>query len=495
MIVPMSTRISPGIARQPPITARTVLLLGGVFVTTYDFFSVNISLPALARHLGATPAQLQWIVAAYGLCFGSALLAGSRLAEVWGAWQAFRRGMLAFAATTLAAGLVADAQALIACRALQGLAAAMLSSQVLTLLAQAPDPIQRQLGFVGYGIALGLGPAVGQLVAGLAIEYDPWQAGWRLPFLVNALSALLIGLSLRAPGGPPAARARLDWAGVAVLCASTGALVLPLIEGRRLHWPAWLLLSALAGAIGVAWVWRGSTLAAKDARAPGSERIGDESAASTAGAARAPTRLPLIDPAALGRPGFPLALVTVLMFYSINASFYLILSLTMSAHYGLRPLAATAVFTVLVAAFLVPTLLAQPIRSRFGSRSMTVGCLILAAGHGWLGFALSGGASLAALLAPLVVTGLAIGLVMAPLIAAAVAVGGGGSGVSGLTGSAQWIGNAVGAAALGSLYATLGGSGLQDAALAEAWVHAVCAAVALGVGALLGRWMPDSAKQ
>lgn len=460
-------------ATKPTNAKDMYLLLSGVFVTTYDFFSINIALPAIGRQLHVTPAQLQWIVAAYGLCFGSALLAGSRLAEVWGARRAFRRGMLGFAWATMGAALAPDAYTLIGCRVLQGLAAAVLSPQVLTLLSQETDPAQRQRGFTGYGVALGLGPALGQLVAGLSVEYDPWHAGWRCAFFVNALFALCIGLRSLS-GREPQGGARLDWAGVAVLCLSMGALVLPLIEGRRLHWSGWFALPALIGALGIVWVWHRTAIVSDAAREAGV------------------TRLPLIERAALHRPRFTWALVTVLLFYSINASFYLILSLTLVAHYGLRPLASTAVFTAMVAAFLLPTLMARTIQSRFGSRALIAGAVGLAAGHGGLGWVLFHHGPLLALWAPLLTTGLALGVVMAPLIGCAVAAGGGGSGVSGLTGSAQWLGNAIGAAALGSLYFAVGGEGLRHAALAEAGVHAICVIVALVVAALLYRWVPAS---
>lgn len=463
-------------------------LLAGVVVSTYDFFSVNLLLPALARQWAATPAQLQWVVAAYGLSFGVALLAGSRLAELWGAEQAFGRGLLGFAAATLGAALAPRVEWLLACRLAQGLAAALFTPQVLTLLARQPEAM-RQRGLAGYGVALGVGPALGQLVAGLALAWGPAGSGWRTVFALNALLAGAAALAFRAQaggagrvaGGPPAPAGaagrpgaapppRMDWAGVLLLCAAMAALVLPLIEGRRLHWPAWLLLPALGGALGLALAWRRSRDAAR----------------------AQPPRLALIDPAALARPPFRWALATLGAFYAINASFYLVLSMTLQAHYRLPPLAAAAVFTLMVASFLLPTLLARPLQARLGARGLRGGAWALAAGHALMGGLLWQAAPLAWLLPALLLTGLAIGLVMAPLVGAAAAAGGGGSGVSGLAGSAQWLGNALGAAALGTLYFGVAGAdaagGLPQAALGEAAVHAVCVGVALVVALLLRRW-------
>jgi MFS family permease len=191
-------------------------------------------------------------------------------------------------------------------------------------------------------------------------------------------------------------------------------------------------------------------------------------------------------------PRFRWALLTTLLFYIINASFYLILSLTLQSHYGLRPLAAAAVFLWMVGAFLAPTYLMGRIQARWGHQALRVGALLLTMGHLGLAAVLFGQGGLGVLLGPLATAGLGIGLIMAPLVSAAVAAGGGGSSVSGLTGSAQWLGNALGAAAIGSLYLALAGEGLARAAQAEATVHLVCAAVALAVWGLLGVWMAQA---
>jgi predicted MFS family arabinose efflux permease len=441
-------------------------VLGGVFITTYDFFAVNIALPALRQQFDASSGQLQWIVAAYGLCFGSGLLAGSRLAEVWGAERAFRIGVLAFAAATLGCTLAPTATLLIMCRALQGLAAAALSPQVLTLLARLPDSAERQRGFAGYGVALGLGPAVGQVVAGAAVELNPWGIGWRLVFLLNAVLAVVVTLRWRTPGSA-SAHGKLDWWGVTWLCLAMALLVLPLIEGRHLGWPLWLVVPALAGLVVLASLWRRlSALGRTD-------------------------RLPLIDRSVL-KPRFRWALLTLFLFYTINASFYLILSLTLQSHFGLRPLAAAGVFLWMVGAFLAPTYLMRRIQARWGHHALRAGALVLAIGHLGLAAVLFGQGALGVLLGPLAITGLGIGLIMAPLVSASVAAGGGGSSVSGLTGSAQWLGNALGAAAIGSIFLALAGDGLARAAHAEATVHLVCAAVALAVWGLAGVWLARS---
>lgn len=449
-------------------------LLGGAFVTTYDIFSVNVAAPSIARELGATPTQLQWIVAIYGLAFGATVLAGSRLSEVWGAGRAYRRGVVAFAIATAAAACAPNPVWLILIRFVQGMAAAVLMPQVLTVLARIDDPTQRQKGFAGYGAALGLGPALGQIVAGWAVETDPWQLSWRFPLLMNAALALIVGIVFRTRDEAPKA-SRLDWPGMGLLCLSMVALIYPLIEGRRLSWSGWLSVPLALGSLGLFLVWR---------RLHRRQPLADHE----------PGQLPLIDLRALARPGFAKALLTTLLFYTTNASFFLILSLTLHAHYGLRPLLAAGVFTLMAAVFLIPTLTSRLIAERCGFRAVSIGALLLAAGHGWLAGVLFDHGSLASLITALMLTSFALGLVMTPLVAATVALGGGGSGVSGLTGCAQWLGNAVGAALVGTIYFQIAGDQLSKSAMGEAWAHGLYAVVALIVWVMLRRWPSSAAR-
>ncbi|HEY2979200.1 MAG TPA: MFS transporter, partial [Burkholderiaceae bacterium] len=124
-------------ATTVPVPARTDAALPvtwvmlGTFVVTFDFFAINVAVPTLRDALAADSAQLQWLVAAFGLMFGSGLIAGARLGDRHGAERVLGVGMGLFALASLAAAAALGLAWLIAARAAQGAAAALIAPQVL----------------------------------------------------------------------------------------------------------------------------------------------------------------------------------------------------------------------------------------------------------------------------------------------------------------------------------------------------------------------------
>lgn len=452
----------------------TALLLAGTFLITFDFFAISVALPSIRAALQASPSELQWCVAAFGLMFGATLVAGARLGERLGPLRAFRAGMALFGLAALGCAAAQAPWQLIGARALQGLAAALLSPQVLALIGRLPDAPSRERAFAGYGAALGLGSGLGQLVSGVLIALDPARLGWRAEFVLSAGFAALVAWRLHRHRGPEGVPRAIDALSVLLLATAMVALMLPLIEGRRLHWTPWLLLPAALGAGGLALLaWRQRALA------------------RTGGA-------PLVPPAVF-TPRLAVALATVLAFYAGVASFMLIFSLTLQTLYGLPPHWAGLVFSAMVAGFLASNFGARRLAARWPGDLLAAGAWVLAAGHALLALALATQQPLAWLLAPMVLAGLGMGLVMGPLIARAMGAAPAGqqSLAAGLVGSVQWFGNALGVAAVGTLYFALAaapGAGAlpaaASAALAQAGAvsHGVFALLALAVAALLPRW-------
>ncbi|MEK8053128.1 MFS transporter [Ideonella sp. DXS22W] len=449
----------------------TALLLAGTFLITFDFFAISVALPSIRAALQASPSELQWCVAVFGLMFGATLVAGARLGERLGPLRGFRAGMALFGLAALGCAAAQAPWQLIAARALQGLGAALLSPQVLALIGRLPDAPARERAFAGYGAALGLGSGLGQLVGGALIALNPARLGWRAEFLLSAGFAATVAWRLRRHRGPDGLPRRIDLASVLLLAGSVVALMLPLIEGRRLHWPAWLLLPALLGVLGLALFGRRQQALAASGQAP-------------------------LVALAVFEPRFVGALGTVLAFYASVASFMLIFSLTLQSLYQLPPHWAGVVFSAMVAGFLATNFGARPLAARWRGDLLAAGALVLASGHGLLALALATQKPLGLLLAPMVLTGLGMGLVMGPLIARAVAAAPAGqlSLAAGLVGSVQWFGNALGVAAVGTLYFTLtathGEPAAADLARAGAASHALFAALALAVAWLLPRWAP-----
>jgi MFS family permease len=85
------------------------VILTGVFITILDFFIVNVAIPAMQRDLHAGPAAVQWIVAGYGLAYGSGLVLGGRLGDVLGRRRMFTVGLTLFTLASVACGLAPNA--------------------------------------------------------------------------------------------------------------------------------------------------------------------------------------------------------------------------------------------------------------------------------------------------------------------------------------------------------------------------------------------------
>lgn len=445
------------------------LLLAGTFLITFDFFAISVALPSIQAALQATPSELQWCVAVFGLMFGATLVAGARLGERLGPLRAFCLGIGLFGLAALGCAASQAAWQLIVARALQGLSAAMLSPQVLAIIGRLPDAPARERAFAGYGAALGMGSGLGQLVGGSLIALNPAGLGWRAEFLLSALFAAGVAWQLRRHSCPAGVARQIDGVSVALLAAAVVALMLPLIEGRRLHWTPSLLLPAALGLAGLGLFARRQRLLAAGGGAP-------------------------LVTLAVFTPRFSVALTTVLAFYASVASFMLIFSLTLQTHYQLQPHWAGLAFSAMVAGFLASNFGARWLAVRWPGDLLIAGAGVLAAGHALLALSLATRQPLGLLLPPMVLAGLGMGLVMGPLVARAVAAAPTGqlSLAAGLVGSVQWLGNALGVAGVGTLYFTLAAGSGQPASLALARAgaasHGVFMLLALVVAALLPRW-------
>src|SRR6201995_1412941 len=110
------------------------LIVPAQFMVILDVAIVNVALPSIKADLGFSEAGLQWVISAYAIVFGGTLLLGGRLADLLGRRRLFMVGLLVFAASSLLCGLAWSEGSLVAFRALQGLAGALLAPAALSLL-------------------------------------------------------------------------------------------------------------------------------------------------------------------------------------------------------------------------------------------------------------------------------------------------------------------------------------------------------------------------
>jgi EmrB/QacA subfamily drug resistance transporter len=239
----------PGSPRHPNRWAVLALVAVAQLMVILDITIVNVALPSAQEDLGFSSDTRQWIVTAYALAFGSLLLVGGRLGDLFGRKWTFIAGLSGFAIASALGGLAESFGVLVAARALQGVFAALLAPSALSLItvtfADSPD---RPKAFgIFAGMATG-GVTIGLLLGGLLTDLLSWR--WclfvNLAFAVpTALAALRLLVNQR-----QATRPQIDVPGVALASAGLFALVYGFSNAETDAWSAPVtIVSLIASAV------------------------------------------------------------------------------------------------------------------------------------------------------------------------------------------------------------------------------------------------------
>ncbi len=176
-----------------------VLISIAQLMVVLDGTIVNIALPFIQHDLDIASANLRWIVTGYALAFGSLLLLGGRLGDLFGRRKIFMTGLVIFGIASLLGGLATSEGLLLAARALQGLGAALASPAALALITTTfPAGPLRNRAFAIYAAMSGVGAAVGLLLGGWLTGLDSVMGldvdGWRLTLLINTPIGIVTAL-------------------------------------------------------------------------------------------------------------------------------------------------------------------------------------------------------------------------------------------------------------------------------------------------------------
>src|SRR3984957_323889 len=327
-------------------------------VIQLDVTIVNVALPSISEDLGASLAQLQWVVDAYTLGFAALLLSAGVVVDRLGAKRVFSAGFVAFALTSLACGLAPGPGFLNVTRAIQGIGAAVLVPSSLAILNEAcsHDPRLRARAIGIWTAAGGAAIAAGPVVGGFLLNW----LGWRSIFFVNLpICAFGLGLTLRwvSPASQDKRQHRsFDPAGQVLAIVALTALIGAVIEAR----PSGPALNPIVVA--------GSLLA-----------LG-ASAAFIAVEAR--TASPMLPLKFFRLPGFTPAVAFGVL---VNCAYYgiiFVLSLYLQRALGYSTVQAGLAFLPLTGAFIVSNIASGWMVGRTGSRlPMVLGGLIGAVGY------------------------------------------------------------------------------------------------------------------
>ena len=444
--------------------APLAVLMCGTFLVVLDFFIVNVALPSMQRELHASDSGLEWVVAGYGLTFSALLSAVTRLGDRWGRRRMFSLGTALFVVASAACGAAPSTELLVGARLAQGVAGAMVSPMVLALIGDvyAGPRMPKAIGI--YSAVMGLAAATGQLIGGILIHLDLAGTGWRAIFWVNVpIGLAAVALAPRLLPDRRGADAKpIDLVELLLATTTLTALLLPLLEGRRLDWPLWTWLS-LAGAV--------------------------VTAALTVVRSRVLLRRglpPLVEPEAFRSATVRVAMACQALLFVGMASYFLVLALYLQNGRGLGALSSGAVFTLVAVPYMVGTGSQRRLAARLGRWTVPAGAGLFTLGHLALLAAVAEngvGGSLVDLVPGLALAGFGMGITLTALIDAAM----GGvepayaGAVSGVLSTAQQVGNALGVAVVGMVFfgAVQGGY-----AHALEWSLVVLAGTTAGVGIL-----------
>src|SRR5438105_9692319 len=224
------------------------LIVTAQFMVILDVAIVNVALPSIKADLGFSETSLQWVVSAYAIIFGGALLLGGRLADILGRRRLFVTGLALFATSSLLCGLAWSEASLIAFRAVQGLGGALLAPAALSLLMTTfREGRERNLALGIYGAASGSGAAAGVLLGGVLASYLSWSGIFFINVPVGVAAIALTPLLLQESRADVTHR-HFDFPGAVSITAGLMLLVYAMTRATSDGWGAGTTLGLLAGA-------------------------------------------------------------------------------------------------------------------------------------------------------------------------------------------------------------------------------------------------------
>jgi EmrB/QacA subfamily drug resistance transporter len=444
------------------------ILLAGAFLPIMDFFITNVALPSIDASLHASAAELELVIAGYGVAYAALLVLGGRLGDRYGRRRVFLGALVGFVVASAVCGIAPTVGVLIAARIVQGATAALLIPQVLATFHHTLEHERKARALALYGATSGIAAVVGQLVGGLLVSANIAGTSWRPIFLVNVpIGLIVLVVATRiVPDTRSEHPVGVDLPGTVLFAATLTALLVPLTEGHSLGWPWWTwVMIALA-------VVLGAITFVVERRA---EQRGE---------------IPLLPPSLLRLPSMSRGLVMVFAFSIGFGAFMFVFALTVQD--GLHEDALHGGLAILPMAvlFFLGSVFAPRLIGRFGRAALSVGAVIQLTGlaslvgvvvHGWPNVGLWDMA------VPLALSGAGQSMLFTGLFRSVLAdvpthLGGVGSGVL-IT--LQQSGLALGVATLGTLYIARAEHNTAHAfATVEAVQIAIIALLAVGVAAL-----------
>jgi EmrB/QacA subfamily drug resistance transporter len=425
------TQILHDTKTSPPLPARTrwailAVILAADVLDLLDATITTVAAPTITADLGGGAGLVQWLGASYALALGVLLVPGGRLGDKYGRRRMFLTGLTGFVIASLACGLAPTPATLVLARLAQGAFGALLIPQGFGILGATWPRDQIGKAFSLFGPVMGLSAVGGPILAGFLVDADVAGLGWRPMFLINLLlggAALLAALRLlpRDPGSPDTV---VDGPGAAWLCGAMLGLLGGLIDGSAQGWTARPLTLILLGlALFAGFCHRQRTAAH-----------------------------PLIQPSLLRSRGFTSGLLLGVVTFAATSGLLYVVSLHLQHGLHRSPAGTALALIPLSLGIVIASIACHGLVHTHGRRLTLIGLLFILAGCGYL-LALHPTGTWT--LAPaLLITGLGMGTCFGTVYDVTIgdiAPDEAGS-ASGSLNAVQQLANAIGAAAVTTVY-------------------------------------------
>ncbi|MBV9607060.1 MAG: DHA2 family efflux MFS transporter permease subunit [Solirubrobacterales bacterium] len=458
----------PSTTATPARRIWTLVIVSlGLFMMVLDNLVVNVALPSIRVDLGASIQTLEWTVNAYILAYAVLLLTGSALGDRLGRKRMFIAGIALFTAGSAAAALAPSIDFLIGARAIQGVAAALVTPLTLTLLAEAFPPEQRGLALGVWSGISGIGVALGPLVGGALTQ----AASWHWIFWVNVpIGIALIPLAASRLVESRGEVKHMDFPGLVLASAGLFGVVYGLVRSQSLGWSSAEVVVGLAAgtALLVAFVWQ-----------------------------ELRTSEPMLPMEFFANRGFAVTnAVSIAMYFGMFGSIFFLSQFLQNVLHN-SPLQAGVKLLVWTGAVMIVAPVAGFMSERYGSRMfMAAGLGLQAVALGMLATLAGVHESYASMLIPFVLAGSGMALVFAPsanAVLASVRTSQTGQ-ASGATNAIRELGGVLGIAVLATVF-TSHGSYVAPQAFVNGLVPALWVGTAvLAAGALIALVLPFSTR-
>ncbi|MGW8970482.1 DHA2 family efflux MFS transporter permease subunit [Streptomyces platensis] len=415
-----------------------VLVCTAQFMCVLDDTIVNVALPSIQRGLGFSNAGLPWAVNGYLVTFGGLLLLGGRASDLFIRRGVFLSGLVVFGAASLACGLSQGPATLVVARVTQGAGAAFMSAAALAILAVTFTGPERNKAFGVWGGLSGVAGALGMLLGGALTS----ALSWRWVFLINVPIVLVVAaLSLRfIPNARAKQRPALDPLGAITVTAGLGLLIYAIVHTEQAGWASPTTLASLAGAVVLLAVF-----VTVETRHPA----------------------PLVPLGVFRRRNVRGGVICGILLASAMLALFFFLTLYMQRVLGYSPFQNGLAYLPMSLAVIVTAAMSSQLVGKFGFKTMLmVGFGLITVALVWFAQIDVDSNYVSDLLGPALVAGAGLGTSLVSVVSTVMQAlsGEGESGLaSGLVGTTQQMGGALGIAVLSTLAASRTDTALSDA--------------------------------